>query len=438
MGRSSIVFQKSDIEKWFVVLCVGIISLLIIYITSSIVIHVCAITLVCITSIIISKFDIMHPYFGFSLVYTLYSIGYPMLCVIGTSSYDYAKSQLLYSTIGLLIALLTIGPKKIEKIDISKESDKTIDYKYMDYFIIVLVAFSVLASLMLLRRGYSGKTQMQRANDLYYRFGVYSVRFLTLFSIMRITNLYLQNKKYKWIVLSGGIATLMFGLLTGERDSFIRFFVCVFYILFVSNVINKKHFLILSPLAVVFMGMSNTFKYFFLTGNLRGTFDFSNVFENFFGSDFSAAGRNLQYLLDHEWTNGYFGFKLIITELLYPLLPSSVRVNPDRWFNYNVHDGGFHGYAFTLVGTGYIVSGVIGVVVVFIIVGLIIRALYNRSNKDVYYLTIYIYTTTILMYAMRQSLNTFSNSFMKEIIVVMGVCAVFNRIMKNTSTSYKS
>ena len=422
-----ITITKASVIAYVSVFLMTLACVAAILLTSSILLHIIVIWVLCFTAFIIARGDIMHPYCWFSAVLTLYSSSYAMLILLGFNGH-YSKEQLLYPVIALGTALLFIGPHSYQNSDshfFSTIGTTGADYRFLDIFIYVLSAAALIISVILLGSGYSGKVAMKSAGNIYYRFGVYVVRYLVFFMIIRMSNCIVNGKKYFPLMVVTVVATLTFTFSTGERDVFIRFFVVVMFVLFSAHIIKRKHFLILIPISMVVLTLSVEFKYFFLRGTLQGSFSLNNLLEGFLSSDFSAAGRNLQYLLENSGTNGQFGFRMLITELLYPILPSSWRTNPDHWFNYDLHTGNYHGYAFTLVGTGYIIHGVIGIILVFAIVGLIVRFLYKNANRGIFLYAAYVYSITIIMISMRGSLNSIVNCLVKEVAVGYILCRVF-------------
>lgn len=429
MNKAFIV-SKKDARQYLTVIILSLLTIGIICAFRGPAVHIVAVWFFVICVVSMSKVDIMHPYAWFSAILALYSTAYSILSVIRLTG-NYSYEQLLYPVIALSTSLLFIGTRKKTNVNrfLLKKDQKTFDYYYLDAVIIVLFVICALLSMLLLRSGFWGKTEMKQANNLSYRIGVYAVRFLTLFTIVRVSNRIQLQKKYIWCLILTGVATVAFSLSTGERDTYIRFFVVTLFILYSAGIIKKRHFLILIPLSMILLTLSVEFKYYFLRGTLNGSFSISNIFEGFLSSDFSAAGRNLQYLIDRPWTKGNFGFGMVITELLYPILPRSIVTNPDYWFNYVVHAGGSHGNAFTLVGTGYVIGGILGVIVVFAIVGYIIKGLYRRADRNLFYFSAYIYSITIIMISIRGSLNSIINCLLKEVGICFLFCYLMNRLV---------
>lgn len=409
------MLSRKNVSSYLILCVTGLFSVLLISLVNNPLVHILTMWCVCVVATFIVKFDLMHPYVWFSLIFSLYSTGYAILYVMQSRNYGYDYRNVLFSVVALMVVLFIVGPQRNLQIKNIQYKDD-VDYKYLSWVICALTALTILSSLILLSRGYSGKKEMQEANDMFYRFGVYFVRFLTFFLLLRMYNLHSLGKRYRFLIVSSMIAIVLFGLCTGERDVYIRFFVVFMFYLYSINKIKKRHFILLIPLCAGVLVLSVGFKYYFSQG-VDSEYFTGNLLETILNSDFYSAGQNLQYLLDRPWTKGHFGFKTLLTEIFYPILPSNMKVNLDYWFNYEVHVNEWHGYAFTLVGTGYVIAGIIGVIAVFAIVGLIIKAVYKRAGRSILSQTIYLYSITIVMISCRGTLSSYGNGFLKEILV---------------------
>lgn len=419
------VINRNDLTKTLLISVIGFGILIIFQITRNPAIHITMMWILTIIAIVMVDFDFYHPYFWFSLFFTLYSTANAILWNAGIRSGNYSKEQVLYPIIALVIVLLIIGPKRITKEKL-ENCPNIIRNNTIVKVIKILAVLTVIFSVILYMRGYSSKIQMKNQGDLIYRFGVQIVRFLTVFVLFYVGKMLATKERYSWkLIILCGMATLIFTLFTSERDVVFRYGLTIIMLLFAYDVVKKRHLLFVFPLAVLAMVISVIIKAFFLRGTLNtGT---GNIIYDFLSSDFTAAGRNFQYLLDRPWTNGALGLKTFWTELLNPLLVGISKVNPDRWFNYEVHTGGYKGYAFTLVGTGYAVSGFFGIVLIFIVVGLLVKHFYRKSATNNYWMAAYIYLSSIVIFSFRQSLQTITGSLVKHILLSVIICMVLDR-----------
>jgi oligosaccharide repeat unit polymerase len=391
--------------------------------TEQVVLHVILMWIVCMSAMFIMKFDITHPLVWFSAGFTLYATGYAMICCMGLGFYGYSKENIVYPMIALMISIGVIGDNKISIDNISIEDNIPISFigKMSSFCAIILL----ICVMELIASGYSGKSEMKQANDQFYRVGVYCARYLSFFVLLKICS-YMNDEQQKRKILPNivimGIPILLFTLYTGERDAFIRYCAIMIFALYYLKIIKKRHFFVLIPIFMAVMICSVYLKYFFTTGIINNSLQGNNLLYQFLRTDFIAQGRNFQYLLNNEWTNSSQSFKILITELLYPFAPSGVFFSPDRWFNYEVHTGGFKGYAFTMVGTGYIISGLFGVIIVFIIVSLVTKVLYRKSCNGLYGLCTYIYSIPTIIFSFRESLNTIFVALVRIVFISIFMC----------------
>lgn len=397
-----------SIKHYISVLCCVITTLLIGFFDSPS-LNIATMWINCMFIIMLSEFDIVHPMFWFTLSFTLYSTAYSILYCLNLVPYAFSKEVILLPSVALLVIVTLVGFKKEERLCINSECVEVIPDVFLRNFIKVLGAILLVCLIHFYTSGYSGKAEMQLNNDIFYRVGMYMIRFFTFmiipFSICLFYN-GVSKKTLTYKLLLYSILPLFFSLLTGERDAFFRYLLIMLLILFYLRIINRKIILTLIPVIIFIMISSVKLKYYFLTGNIGLVDNGISYISQFLTTDFHSAGRNLQYLLINDWTEGHQGYKLLVSEILFPFVPSGTFISPDSWFNNYVHTGAFKGYAFTLVGTGYIIDGIYGVICIFVIVGLVVKILYYMSNKSIYCLSIYLYMISTIVFSFRESLST--------------------------------
>ena len=419
--------SKVTAYQYFVLFVSCIVALIAVLCSDSPTSNILSMWMLTFVAILLVKFDLFHPYFWFSLFFTLYSTANAILWNIGIREGHYTKEQILYPVFSLAIVLFIVGPSKINNEETFKNfQEMNSKTDFIEMFVKVLIIMTLLFSIILRLRGYVSKIQMRSEGDLFYRYGVLVARFLTFFVLVQATNGYLKKDKLPWKTLVAcGLTTLIFTLFTSERDVVFRFGYSIALLLVALKIMKPKHLLFAFPIGVGAMAASVAVKHYFLRGILNsGT---GNIIYDFLTSDFTAAGRNLQYLLDMPWTKGHLGWKTYFTELLKPLLIGIRTINPDYWFNYEVHKGSFKGYAFTLVGTGYAIGGVIGIITIFITVGLITRFFYRKSTFNIYWFAAYIYISSTIVFSFRQSLQTITNSMVKHVGLAVLICWFVSR-----------
>ena len=429
-NRFRLVYTRSEFDRYIVLSFTALVAGMIVYLVPSVSLHILAMWLLAFVSCVICGFDFFHPYFWFSVFFTLYSTANAVLLNAGVRSGNYTREQILYPIIALTIVLFIVGPRRRKKLSFKfdeENEERSGDEVILEGVIILFAIVTIVASFILRARGYSSKVAMRRAGDYYFRYTVHIVRFMTLFTIILVGKVFDRHNRIPWmLVIFAGVASLIFTLFTSERDVIIRYGYTVVLLLFAKKVLKPKHIPIVAVSVIVAMVLSVIVKPFFLRGVLN--YGSGNVIYDFLASDFNAAGRNLQYLMDTAWTKGALGWKTLFTEVFEPVLIGVRTVDPDYWFNYTVHTGGYKGYAFTLVGTGYAIGGLAGIVAVFLIVGIILKIFYNRYYRSAYWLAAYIYLSSAVIFSFRQSLQTITGTIIEHIGLGILFCILIRRV----------
>lgn len=89
----------------------------------------------------------------------------------------------------------------------------------------------------------------------------------------------------------------------------------------------------------------------------------------------------------------------------YKRIPKISFFNPSYWFNNYFFSGSSWNRAFTLVGEGYIIGGVTGIIILFFVIGLLIRMLMRFTSKGVWQYAIYIYGVISVISSFRSTLG---------------------------------
>ena len=80
---------------------------------------------------------------------------------------------------------------------------------------------------------------------------------------------------------------------------------------------------------------------------------------------------------------------------------------------------------------GYIIAGALGVVLVFAIIGIIIRIMYKKAYNNMYLLIAYIYFITVMIYSIRGDLSTVFSALIKQIFLVLFIIFILEKISKS-------
>lgn len=393
-------------------------------------IQIIAMVILCFAAIVLSEFDLLHPYFWFSSIFTIYSISYPILYKYGyVTKFGYSKDLMILQWLALSVFLIVVTPRKIIRTNALTYSRSSILNRYLINILCILV---LVSSIIIVREGYANKKEIYSSGNIFL---LLSINFTIILTIIYMYQLIFQinrkNKLDKLLIIKVAISIFIITMFTGERDLIFRFLVVSILILYTFNKINNKHLFLLTPLIIVGLPFSHIYKYFFLTGSITSSIEINpgNLFFEFLDGEFISASRNLQVLLNNsEFTKGLFSGSSILNDFI--RIFYTTGFTHGQWYNDTFFpDVATTGYGFTLVGEGYVNWGYYGVILVFMVIGFFIRFLYLKSNKNIYFLVIYLYTVPIYMYSIRADLGNIFSPFIKHLLFSMLVIKLIEEII---------
>ncbi len=424
--------SKNMIIDYFKLMVFIIISGIMLWISkpTDILIHILSMIILCIGAIYISRFNLIHPYFWYSTIFTIYSISYPILYLRGIIyRHGYTKELMFAQWFALTIFLLIVSPLKNFNLDYSKIFRKNNINKYMIDIILIIL---VIASIIIKKNGYENKGEIYASNNIFLSIAfILATIVIIIFMYELINNIINKSKINKILILKVGFTLTIMTMFSGERDILFKFIVVTTLILYLFKFINNNHILIMIPIGVFLLPLSHLYKYYFLSGvggiSLKAL-NVSTIFFEFLNGEFVSASRNLQVILSNsEYTKSILAGKGIINDFIRVFFDtgfSNVSWFNDLFFSYTTT-----GYGFTLVGEGYINMGYWGIIIIFSIVGFFIRVLYNKAVKNIYYLTIYLYTIPLYMYSIRADLSNIFSQFIKHLLFSMIIIYLLDYII---------
>jgi len=423
------MISRKDVSSTMAILITSVFAVTITLMTSNPAYHVVALWSLVLVAIFVCKFDPLHPYFWFSSSFALYTSAYTIILMLGfRSNVGYSYENTLISIIALTTTLLTIGPKKNEMEEIvSTESSYTatsnvdVDKRVLRNILIILFIILIISVMFISRLGIQRKSELVSNRYLSFRVATYAVRYVSLYCCLYIVTCGKKLKPSPVIFLCG-MAILLFTLFTAERDGIFRFLLIIVCAMFATQRLSRKTLPIIFGIGLMTVVAVSYLKYFFVDGSVRVDFAGNSIIYNFLASDFTAAGQNMQVLLNNPWTKSYKNYLLILNDFLAPFAFGNIRTfNISSWYNDVFYYGSSYSRAFTLVGEGYVIDGYLGVIVLFIIVGLLVRMMYRKSKKNKYWLTAYIYTISTVASSFRGALRGIVVDLVR--IVLVGIVA---------------
>ncbi len=408
----------SSLLKKLFLIAIGFAAYRIISSTSHITVQVVTAAAACLVPALLVRLDVLHPWCWYGGFFALYTVAYPLLYMMGYANYGYDRQILLYPLLGLYTALLMV-PGKSYSYGLARESEGfTVRTGVLNKFLYLLVALVLLGgSLYISRRGFSNKKDIYAATGLLMTAVFRIPLILSILIPMVVVDHHNRARKLpkNWILLGfAGVAAIT--LFSGERDLIFRFLIIMFLLLYYLGVIKKRHFLPIGALGLAALPLSAVYKYFFLSGQVSAGKTDRGFLYSFLTSDFSSAGQNLEYLVELTDSKGTLGFGRLFQDLV--SLFSSGVTSLTKWFNRTYFPNAKSGKGFTLVGEGYVIGDVVGVIVVFVIAGLLMRVFYRMSRRNMYWFSAYLYFIPLMIYSIRGDLSTIYAGIINQILPI--------------------
>jgi oligosaccharide repeat unit polymerase len=418
----------NNIRLTLILIVTFLTGILFINLTEDILYHIFTLCFFCLVSAKIVNFDILHPYLWFSGFMCLYSISYPLLCYIGIySTSGYRKEIMVYQLTAMFVGCLVSGANKNKKININNIKQIHIDVhlinKLLYFFIVVSI---LLATVFVSKTGYIGKDDVYENGGLVLNFIFKLPLVLTIIYTISVLSYISQKKSLPLKQIIGvGFTLLVLTLYSGERDFFFRFIMVNLFIFWYMGRIKAKHLILLIPLLSIIIPLSSAFKYYFTRGVVYN--QELSILHSFLAGEFESSAKNLQLLVTNkDVTEGVFGYKQILLDFVSVFI-KSIK-SPSSWFNTTFFPWSKSQYGFSLVGEGYIIDGFMGIVVLFSIIGLIIRFFYRNAHRNIYWLSSYFYFITVTIYSFRGDLGTILSAVIKQIGFVLILLVLFQKI----------
>lgn len=367
--------------------------------------------------VFIMKGDFFHPYVWYLGAHTLYHTAYPILYFLNLrTNRGYSGEPLLMAAVAALVFVMVIPGNHNSGEIISKPSGYSAMNRKLLHTLTIVITVSAFAIKAL---GYANKKEVYSSSSFFSAVLSIVLIYINVFTIESCFSLCVGDKIDKPLTAEILIATLSITLFTGERDLLLRLLLVLILMFFYFGKISKKSLTILLIGFVFLIPLSWQFKYYFLSGQITER-DYSNGLEsiiyNFLSGEFESASRNLQNLVNNkEITYGIMGGKTFISDIT--RVVGYAPYSSLRWHQSTFYANSSTGQGFTLIGEGYINFGYWGIVIVYLIVGLILRYLYLNCRNNIYTLFMYINSIPIFIYANRADLSNIYSPFVRHILL---------------------
>lgn len=400
--------------------------------------------IICLLSI---DFDISHPYVWFIPMFTLYTIGYPLMhqhgyyAILPNCGYVKANANTVFiHWCALCTFIITVSNKQVTY-------KKTYYYKMNRTLIkgitVMLIGILCIQFLTVLQSGFQTKREILDglSRNIFFRLGKIANQLLPIFAALFIADPTIRKKqKIVWI---SSITFISFSemVIVGERSAFIQILIVELLAYnIVINKVNLKGAFIAAffLLALIIIGVSLKAS-FGKNQNFVHLLSEDPLWVKLFNAEFSSASINTTNILNHRnlWSYG-FGLKyllLIFIPFNFKPLSGILKLlgfeglfaisDNSLWYHDRILTGAKSGYGFSMVADGYMELGILGVIILYVILGLIIKKTYKKSADSMLGLVFYIVLVPIFIYSTRATLLYFTNYVIKYILLPVIMLSVF-------------
>lgn len=418
-----------DVLIKYLIMTFGFVFVELLFMTSdNMMFHIVGMVCFSVLTVLLSGFDLIHPYTWFSSFFCLYSIGLPVLTYEGSRYLraNYTKELMEIQLLAMFIILFIVSPKKIDYEIMNKEEHSLNLGVFNKILYVGLILILLGGAFFLSRSGLGGKANIYASG---------SSLLLAIFRVpLILTMLYTLLIIYEWksnkqvpirTMFVTGISVFGITIFSGERDFVFRFIIITAVFLFFIGKLKRHHIILLAPIGVVILILSDKYKYFFSTGIVNESSE-SAIFR-FFSGEFESASTNLQIVISQRMSNSW-GIERYLLDIASAFTTRIQSVS--SWFSDLFYKGRTVQYGFSIVGEGYVIGGVLGVVFMSIVLGGIIRFFYKRLCKNTYWFATYLYFITVVIYSIRMDLGTILSAIVKQIGLVLIIVMIAEKISK--------
>jgi oligosaccharide repeat unit polymerase len=380
----------------------------------------------------------MNPLTWFTPFIFLYSIAYPVLIIIEDRPYvPLLKETLFIEWVALLTFILVFGfsEKQFYKYD----QTKMLNMKFVT-FPVYLASFllTLIYLLYIYSAGLSSKYAISMDNSIYGKLSPFFSIFVLSFVLLVAYSINVLKRIPKLIISFTLFYTLIALFIIGERDLFLRvLLVLVFLYNVLYKAISKKVLILGTFLGLSLVPIMGNLKNIALRENVVNQQD-KSFLASILSSDFGAASRNLNTLINNKDSWSYFYGETFWWDIKVVLNMGS---SPGMWFNKTfysdlINRGGGNG--FTLIGEGYMNFGIFGVILVFASLALFLKFLYIKATTNIIWLAIYVTSIPIVIYSLRADVATILTQISKHVAIPLLTIYIVKHILEKSKANQTS
>lgn len=422
------VLERDILKKYILIMFCFFIAEFLVMITNNMIYHIICMIFFSGICVIVSDFDLMHPYTWFSAFFCLYSIGLPVLTCDGNTHLRaiYTKELIEIQLLAMFVILLVIGPKKIEYKILDKKNN-TLNLGLFNKILYIGLVMTLLGvAVYLSKSGLGGKASIYENGSSLLLILFRLPLFLTmLYSLLMICDWEKNEHVSLKTIIITGIPLFGITLFSGERDFVFRFLIITVIFLFYIGKLKRFHIFLLAPIGIAILILSDKYKYFLSSGLIHDSSE--SMISKLFAGEFEAASTNLQIVISQKMSHS-LGLERYILDIA-SAFTTKIQ-SASSWFSDLFYAGRTVQYGFSIIGEGYVIGGVVGVIFISVIIGALIRFFYKRACKSVYWYATYLYFITVTIYAIRMDLGTILSAIVKQIGLVLFVVLIAEKLSK--------
>ncbi|WP_447472626.1 O-antigen polymerase [Vibrio harveyi] len=416
-------------------------SILLVFSYGNLIFQVVLFVSIAIGIILNNRNDFSSPNGLFILIYTLYSISYPLHNIINYTTYDpFVCDSLLLHTFGLVGFYASSSLFKSDKAQYSTDTfqvKKGYLYAIWGVGLLFTILFVYKASIS----GASNKQELsENSGGVLY----YFVLLYILASSYITISLSFSSNMGKWLFIIFNTSVLFVAYLySGERDVVFKYvFFCILFSFDVKYKFKRWYYFPLVLLIFIILPLSQFYKAAMLSSSEKAEFIIAP--EELFIGEFISSGRNVSKLLEYE--NRYSGTLLPGERVVFDVL-RFLRIkqidNEDvastgAWYNAHVLPSiGLYpnsGWGFSWVGFLYISLGYIGPIIGMFLLGMCLNYSYKRRFVSIDNYVFYILFLAVALYIQRADLANLLGQVVKFTIIPIILINIMRRLTLRRSS----
>jgi hypothetical protein len=429
--------KASHSREWKLLVVACTLSGLIVWLGDEPLAWVFAIGLLTGAAVAVARADLLHPYTWYAPVFLLYSTFFPIqVWSEKRMGLGFLHEVCLLEWVALATFIVVVGPSRRQAVPPLKLLTRLGEASLPVFWISAGVAAIVFWYLRTL--GFISKHEIALSSSPIVSLGGPAFSVLTL-AFAAVLASKLASRRIPYILIATTVALSLGGLLiAGERDMVIRVIVVVVFLLHaLYRRIKAGELAALFFLGLLILTVSAQFRNLMLETNPM-PYSFQDPTQEIIGGEFAAAGMNLEGVIEEMQHEDFFWGETLWWDVKRVFIPGFMEyptTTPGRWYNQRrfpvllAHGGG---RGFTVVGEGYMNFGPVGVIIWFIMLGLMVKKLYFRAGRSGFWFVTYIVSTTLFLYVIREDFANLFSQMLKHIVfplvVIYAVAHVIEKL----------